>query len=290
MQFAEAASIVKAIPLPRTHPTRGRVLYKHIRQARPKELLELGTARGGSAVFTAAALEANGAGHLTSVDRLGPGFVDPSAHEVLDKAGLSDWVTLDRRFSTYTWFLKSKIEERLRSDGTVRPVYDFIFLDGCKNWSTDGLAVVLAEKLLRPGGWLLLDDLGWSYGKHPKKPRHYGIEIAKLSDEERDQPHLRAIFDLLIMNNPAFDRFVIQDDWWGWARKSPSARRGGGGVLSGKAIEAGEDMPDRRPDHDVVGVSVGSRLRQQARRHVPPAARGPIRDLQRTAARLLPRS
>ena len=26
-----------------------------------------------------------------------------------------------------------------------------------KNWSTDGLAVILIEKLLRPGGWLLLD-------------------------------------------------------------------------------------------------------------------------------------
>ena len=233
MKFVDAAEIVMAIPKPRTHPIRGRVLYQHIRRTRPERLLELGTARGGSAVFIAAALEANRAGHLISVDRRTGRLTDPSAEEVLDKAGLADWVTLDQRFSTYTWFLKSEVEQRLGPNGTVRPKYDFIFLDGAKNWSTDGLAVVLAEKLLRPDGWLLLDDLGWKYGDHTKAGVHYGIDIAKLSDEERDQPHLRAIFDLLLRTNPAFDQFEIQDDWWGWAHKATDATRRRG-VLSGR--------------------------------------------------------
>jgi predicted O-methyltransferase YrrM len=211
------------------------VLYQHIREKRPEDVLELGTARGGSAVFIAAALEANGAGRLTSVDSTRWQWLDPTPGEVLEKAGLSRRVTLDKRFSTYTWFLKAEIEKRLDAAGSVRPEYDFIFLDGSKNWSADGLAVVLAERLLRPGGWLLLDDLGWNYEKHCKTPRHYEIEIARLSDEERTQPHLRAVFDLLVRTNPAFDQFVIQDHWWGWARKSPRmSRRTTGGVLSGR--------------------------------------------------------
>jgi hypothetical protein len=108
-------------------------------------------------------------------------------------------------------------------------------LDGSKNWSTDGLAAVLAERLLRPGGWLLLDDLGWNYEKHCEAPMHDEIEIARLSDEERIQPHLHAVFDLLIRTNPAFDQFIVQDNWWGWARKAPHvSRRARGGVLSGR--------------------------------------------------------
>jgi predicted O-methyltransferase YrrM len=233
MNFEEAARIVEGIPAPHTSASRGRVLYEHIRERRPENLLELGTARGGSAVFIAAALEANGAGHLTSVDSTRWQWLDPTPREVLDKAGLSSWVTLDKRFSTYTWFLKAEIEKRLDAAGSARPGYDFIFLDGCKNWRTDGLAVVLAEKLIRPGGWLLLDDLGWNYEKHCETPTHYEIEIAKLSYEERTQPHLRATFDLLIRTNPAFDQFVIQNHWWGWARKAPHvSRRTRGGVLS----------------------------------------------------------
>ena len=272
MDFEEAARIVEGIPAPHTSASRGRVLYEHIRESRPENLLELGTARGGSAVFIAAALEANGTGHLTSVDSTRWRWLDPSPREVLERAGLSKLVTLDKRFSTYTWFLKDEIEKRLDDTGSARPEYDFIFLDGSKNWSTDGLAVVLAERLLRPGGWLLLDDLGWNYEKYCEAPAHYEIEIAKLSDEERIQPHLRAIFDLLIRTNPAFDRFVVQNNWWGWARKSPHVSgRTRGGVLSGRNEARG----------------ARARLRQIGRRvwlHLPPAVRH--RSLRRTAARL----
>lgn len=261
MDIDDAVRIVEEIPAPRTSARRGRVLYDHIRSNRPENLLEMGTARGGSAVFIAAALEANGAGHLTSVDSTRWQWLDPTPREVLDKAGLSHRVTLDRRFSTYTWFLKTEVEKRLTA-GSVEPAYDFIFLDGAKNWSSDGLAVVLAERLLRPGGWLLLDDLGWNYEKHCDAPNHYEIEIAKLSDEERIQPHLRAVFDLLIRTNPAFDQFLVQDGWWAWARKAPKrSRRTRGGVLSGT-----EDSALRR-----VGRRAG--------RPLPPAARRRVHDL-----------
>jgi predicted O-methyltransferase YrrM len=283
VKFDEAARIVQEIPGPHTHPRRGRILYKHIRDNRPEKVLELGTARGGSAVFITAALEANGAGHLTTVESLRWKRVDPSPQEVLADAGLSDWVTFDANYSTYTWFLKTEIEKNLTPSGSVRPVYDLIFLDGAKNWSTDGLAVVLIEKLLKPGGWLLLDDLGWSYGKNIKGTKHYGIEIGTLSDEETFQPHLRAIFDLLIKTNPAFDEFVIQDDWWGWARKSPDrSRHTGGGVLSGASAKSARAPQKAQP------VAAGSALHDLPRRvfrRLPPSAQGKIRALRDKAGK-----
>jgi predicted O-methyltransferase YrrM len=268
MEFEEAARIVEEVPPPHIPASRGQLLYEHIRKNRPENLLELGTARGGSAVFLASALEANGTGHLTTVDSTRWHWKDPTPQEVLEKAGLSHRVTFDKHFSTYTWFLKAEIEKCLNDDGSVRPEYDFIFLDGAKNWSTDGIAVVTMEKLLKPGGWLLLDDLGWNYEKHAADtPFHYEIEIAKLSPEERSEPHLRRIFDLLIRTNPVFDQFVIQDGWWGWARKSPDAGQlASGGVLSGRATDK------------VGGAS-------SLRRYAGKARRG-LRDPRRAAARL----
>jgi predicted O-methyltransferase YrrM len=223
VEFTDATAIVESLPQPRTSPVRGRVLYDHIRTHRPKRVLEMGTCRGASAVFIAAALRANGVGDLVSVDSCKYTWTDPTPAETLARAGLADLVTLDRRFSTYTWFLKDELQAAT-VDGVVRPRYDLIFLDGAKNWSTDGLAVLLAEKLLRPGGWLLLDDLGWTYEKFVKgKNVHYEIDVTKLSEPERTQPHLRAVFDLLVRPNPAFDE-CRDDGWWGWARKAPVAR------------------------------------------------------------------
>ena len=39
------------------------------------------------------------------------------------------------------------------------PGYDFCFLDGAHLWEPDALAALLVTQLLRPGGWLLMDDL-----------------------------------------------------------------------------------------------------------------------------------
>jgi predicted O-methyltransferase YrrM len=223
MDFDHAERVVSDLPAPHIPASRGRVLYEHIRKHQHENVLELGTARGGSAVFIAAALEANGKGHLTSVDSSRWNWRNPTPEEFLASSGIRHRVTLEKRFSTYTWFLKTELEACTDSTGAVRPRYDFIFLDGAKYWSTDGLAVILAERILRPDGWLLLDDLGWSYEQHTDSARHYEIEVAKLSEEERVQPHLRAVFDLLVRTNPAFDHFLIQDDWWGWAHKRADA-------------------------------------------------------------------
>lgn len=224
VNFDDAAHIVADIPGPHIPARRAKLLYKHIRKYRPENLLELGTARGGSAVFIAAALAENGIGHLTSVDSTRWRWENPAPLEVLEKAGLSQFVTLDKNSSTYAWFLKRELESCMDAAGSVRPKYDFIFIDGAKNWSTDGITVIVAERLLRPGGWLLLDDLGWNYKQHaPNKKRHYEIDVEKLSESERAEPHLRAVFDLLVRTNPAFDEFVVQDNWWGWARKAAAS-------------------------------------------------------------------
>ena len=225
MEFAEVAARTEAVPHPHIPSERGRILYDHVREARPERVLELGTARGVSAAYIAAALEANGAGTLTTVDSTTFPWVDPTPEEVLGGLGLLHRVELDRTHSTYTWFLKERIEERSDQAGNCEPLYDLCFVDGGKSWTTDGLAVFLIEKLLRSGGWLLLDDLDWRFDDVAAKRAHYFTPIPLLSESERREPHIAAVFRLLVMQHPSFTDFRIQDEAWGWARKAPGEPR-----------------------------------------------------------------
>lgn len=224
MDFNAVAARVRDVPEPHISPHQGRVLYDHLRATKPEAVLELGTARGVSATYIAAALEANNRGTLTTVDSSQYRWRDPAPEQVLGSAGLGERVSFERSYSTYTWFLKEQIEHRSDTSGNCEPLYDFCFLDGQKNWTVDGLAVFLIEKLLRPGGWLLMDDLGWSYSSLTQSS-HYSVDIRSLSERERRQPHLRAVFDLIVKQHPAFTELRIQDEWWGWARKQPGQRR-----------------------------------------------------------------
>jgi predicted O-methyltransferase YrrM len=223
MRFEEVASRIEGIPF--MSPQLGRRVYDHIVTSKPEQALELGTAHGVSAAYIAAALEANGTGHLTTVDHAGASF-DPSPQEVLTRAGLEHRVTIVHEHSSYNWFLKEQVQAASDSAGNCTPRYGFCYLDGSKNLNIDGLAVVLIEKLLRPGGWLLMDDLDWTYEHNPWiVPNGDGNPLGPLSERERTEPHLRSVFELIVKQHPSFTRFVREDEWYGWAQKMPGQKR-----------------------------------------------------------------
>ncbi len=163
--FDGVAAAVAGVPF--MSPEQGRVVYDHVRATRPAEVLELGTAHGVGAAYMAAALRRQrrrAAGHR----RLRRArATTPRPEQVLARAGVADRVEVVREFSSYTWWLKEQVQARSDAHGNCEPRFDFVYLDGAKNWTVDGLAVVLVEKLLRPGGWLLMDDLDWTYAQDP---------------------------------------------------------------------------------------------------------------------------
>jgi predicted O-methyltransferase YrrM len=203
-------------------PEQGRVVHEHVRTSGARDVLELGTAHGVGAAYLAAALPDGG--RLTTVDFAGAAY-DPPPEAVLERAGVADRVEVVRAYSTYTWWLKEAVQARSDPSGNVTPAYDFVYLDGAKNWTIDGLAVILMEKLLRPGGWLLMDDLDWTYDQDPRREATDGIANRDLSPSERREPHLRAVFELIVAQHPSFTELRVQDEWWGWARKAPGAPR-----------------------------------------------------------------
>ena len=200
----------------------GQIVFEHVRATRPREVLELGTAHGVGTAYLAAGL-VDGA-RLTTVDFAGAAY-DPPPEAVLARAGLADRVEIVRRHSSYTWWLKEEVERHSDAHDNVEPRFDFVYLDGAKNWTIDGLAVILVEKLLRPGGWLLMDDLDWTYADDPGREATDGVVHRELSEAERTQPHLRAVFDLIVAQHPSFTDPRVQDEWWGWARKAPGEPR-----------------------------------------------------------------
>src|SRR5947199_9622933 len=125
MRFEDVAAAVRGIPFMSEHW--GRRVYDHVRQTGPEQVLELGTAHGVSAAYLAAALEANGQGHLVTADH-GASRFEPPPEEVLERAGLAHRVTVVREHSSYNWFLKEQVEQHSDPDGNCTPIYDFCYL------------------------------------------------------------------------------------------------------------------------------------------------------------------
>jgi predicted O-methyltransferase YrrM len=219
MDFDVVASKLQGIPN-MTRP-RGRRVYDHLHATGAERVLEIGTAHGVSSAYMAAAVEERG-GSVVTVDHVvATKLRDPQPGDVLARVGVDqhvERVLVDD--SSYTWWIGSQV--RAQTTGrTCQPVYDFIYVDGAHNWTLDGFSFFLLEKLLRPGGWMLFDDLGWSYGAGSSSfGPGQGPDALGLSEAEREVAHMQLVFDLLVVPHPAFRNFLVEDEDWGWAQKT----------------------------------------------------------------------
>jgi len=212
MQFADVRRVVGGVPF--ITPEHALDLTNLILRERPEQILELGIAHGTATCYMAAALEEIGRGKITAVDLKVAQF-RPSAEEQLERCGLGRYTEVVRMQTGYTWFLHDQMR-RQSPDGICRPNYDLCIIDGPKNWTIDGCAFFLVDKLLKPGGWIIFDDYAWTYAAaDASRSATDGITHRNLSDEERTTPHIREIFELLVMQHPDYSNFVVygRQDW-----------------------------------------------------------------------------
>lgn len=225
MKFSDVAEIVGEIPY--TSPEKGKIFYDFVLANKPEQCVELGFAHGTSSCYIAAALHELGRGRLTAVDLDSSVDRNPNIEALLKATGLEAHVTVVREKAGYNWFLKKKIEEQTR-DGLCQPLYDYCFIDGAKNWTIDGFAFFLVDKLLKEGAWLQFDDYSWTYEHHEARTGKNvsdGIDHGALSDDELREPHIKAIFHDLVMQHPHYANFRVADDRLAWAQKTQSGPR-----------------------------------------------------------------
>lgn len=216
MRFDDVRNEIDGVPI--MTPYKGKIIYDFIVLTEPKQVLELGFYHGTSSCYIAAALEET-SGHLTTVDLTRSVELEPNLEQLLERTGLQDQVTIVRENTTYDWFLKKKIEQQT-TDNFCEPLYDFVFLDGSKNWTSTASTFFLLDKLLKPGGWVLFDDYNWKYLKNDGSISSHAIGYhPDMGEDELRQSHISLAFHLLVMQHPDYGEFEIQDDNWAWAHK-----------------------------------------------------------------------
>jgi predicted O-methyltransferase YrrM len=204
-------------------------LYDFIITEKPNRILELGFAHGVSACVMAAALdEVHQRGLIDTIDSIpAKNWQNKviSIEDLSSKLGLSKYINIYREAKSYNWWLKKELENKRNNPRWLD--YDFVFIDGSHNWTIDGFAFFLVEKLLRPGGWILFDDLGYSYSQMINidgRRETAGVSHYDMSQDEIDAKSVGLIFELLVKEHERFENFSYSfSGYWGWAQKTKDA-------------------------------------------------------------------
>lgn len=218
MKFKEIHTIVGGTPY--ISKKNAIFLYNLIIDKKLSNVLELGIAHGTATCYMAAALQELGGGSITAVDLIiTKDHFKPSAEEQLKKAGLSEYVNIFRMQSGYTWFLHDDIVRNTEND-ICNKIYDLCIIDGPKNWTIDGAAFFMADKLLKDDGWVIFDDYKWTYFSRTSE-RTDGITHRELSESELKTPHIKEIFELLVKQHPDYGNLhLLNNSDWAIAQKT----------------------------------------------------------------------
>ncbi len=129
--------------IPIIGPVVGELLYILARATDAKQILELGTATGYSAIYLARACEASG-GKVVTLER--DEGMARRAQANFQEAGLAHRIEI-------------RVGDALEEMVKIRGPFDFIFMDIDKE---DYFSVMShCERLLRPGGLLVADNVGF---------------------------------------------------------------------------------------------------------------------------------
>jgi predicted O-methyltransferase YrrM len=188
----------------------GKRINIFIRQNGIRNILELGFCHGVSTCYMAAALEEKGGGSITTIDLEWTRTAKPNIEQLLEKIGQRDKVTCYYEPTSYTWRLMKFLEKN------PSPRFDFCYFDGAHNWLVDGFAFFLVDRLLRPNGWIIFDDLDWTYANSPTLKDQEMVKAMPI--EERETPQVRKVYKLLVKTHPSYDDFRAEDGW-GYAHK-----------------------------------------------------------------------
>lgn len=208
MKIEEIQREVEGVPHMRV--AQARVITDVILANRFQNILELGFRHGVSTCYMAGAIDELGGGHITTIDLVGARKASPNIDQLLNQLGLDKYATVFYEPSSYIWRLMKMLEEN------SQPRFDFCYIDGAHTWLTDGFAFFLVDRLLKPGGLIIFDDLDWTYDSSPSLKN--SEKVARLPQEERTTAQVRKVYELLVKPHPTYGEF-LEKDGWAYARK-----------------------------------------------------------------------
>lgn len=197
-------------------PDEAKLLREFISEHGLADILEIGFYHGKSSAYFAAILEDLGRGHLLTIDLENAHKRTPNIDQVLSTLNLTHRVTPVFAERSYTWELAQLIR------ATPRPAFDLCYFDGGHTWDATGFGFLLVDMLLRPGGWIIFDDLEWTIEHalvgRTKIPAHW----RRCSKDEQASPAVQMVFDLLVPHLGYTNLHTVNAGQWGIAQKPES--------------------------------------------------------------------
>lgn len=169
-----------------------------------KNYAEIGVYKGDTAHLVAHALEPGATMQLFDyTDRIREVEARLKEDESLADKDLDVRLTPNSNstYDSYNWSLAHCLMEQLS--------YDMVFIDGAHTWHHDGMAFMLIDKMLRPGGIIVFDDVYWALASSKTmRPDVYAEITEQYTEDQIIALQVKMVIELLVKPDPRYEEII----------------------------------------------------------------------------------
>lgn len=112
-----------------------------------------------------------------------------------------------RVFDSYCYTLCDILFD-MRNKG-LNGIFDVAYLDGLHGFSHDGLALCLLKELMKPEGYLVIDDINWTYQDESLSQSAREETSKWWSDSQLCEAQVRRAVNAFMINDKSFEEIVL---------------------------------------------------------------------------------
>lgn len=184
----------------------------HASSAGPIVAAEIGVGVGATTVELVRTLGGRGELHLfdrkTLVEQL---IAELEAMPETAGVTLVDHGNSRHLFDGYAWVLATMARD-LANAGQPVEIFDFVYLDGAHSFHHDAPACAVLKRMIKPGGYLVVDDMKWTFNGSPTMNPTKRPELREsYTDEQLSVPHVGLIVDVLLRPDEEWEEIFLSD-------------------------------------------------------------------------------
>lgn len=178
-----------------------RFCHNLIRKHKLKTVLEFGTHVGKSAAFLA-----NAVGPKGRVITMEKRTNCTEAEERMARLDLRN-VQVVRHPSGCEWVCKYFVERQMS--------FDLAYIDGCHDFKHVLADFALAKRLVRPGGWIVFDDIPWTHkSMFARRPEAHERFVKNQGIDYVEAQQVKAVWDHIVTRDPDVANIVHHSKWF----------------------------------------------------------------------------
>lgn len=108
-----------------------------------------------------------------------------------------------KALDSYSWSLCNMLFKM--RENHLDGIFDVVYLDGAHSFIHDGLSCCIIKEMIKKDGYIVFDDLYWSYAKSPTANPEVNPEIKNLyTDEQINECQVQRVVNAFMLNDKSF--------------------------------------------------------------------------------------